>query len=329
MAKKRIKIGDNEFEVSTSGYWLVLLGIIGIIILATAAMSFYTVDANERGVVLRFGNYNRTTMPGLHWKFPWNIEKLYKVKVDYQYKEEFGYRTLRAGVKSQYSTSDYTNEAWILNGDMKISDVSWTVQYRIHDPVKALFNVKEVSSTIRNVSESVMREIIGDRSFHETLQLERVNIQNIVRNKMQEILDSYEIGISIKLVQLKDVQPPEPVRDSFNEVNRAKQEQETAINEAQQAYNKEIYKVEGDAKRIIQEANGYAINRVNNAQGDANFFNSVFKNYQTAQDITQKRLYIETMETLMKRIKNKYIIDEELGKGVLPFLNMTGKEALK
>ncbi|MFP4548298.1 MAG: FtsH protease activity modulator HflK [Fidelibacterota bacterium] len=329
MAKKRIKIGDNEFEVSTSGYWLVLLGIIGIILLATAAMSFYTVDANERGVILRFGNYNRTTMPGLHWKFPWNIEKLYKVKVDYQYKEEFGYRTLRAGVKSQYSTSDYTNESWILNGDMKISDVTWTVQYRIHDPIKALFNVKDVSSSIRNISESVMRGIIGDRSFHETLQLERVNIQNLARNQIQEILDSYEIGIAIKLVQLKNVQPPTPVRDSFNEVNRAKQEQETAINEAQQAYNKEIYKVEGDAKRIIQEANGYAINRVNNAQGDANFFTSVFGNYQKAQEITQKRLYIETMEALMKRIKNKYIIDEELGNSVLPFLNMTGKEALK
>jgi membrane protease subunit HflK len=130
-------------------------------------------------------------------------------------------------------------------------------------------------------------------------------------------------------VQLKDVLPPQPVRDSFNEVNRAKQEQETAINEAQRQYNKEIYKVEGEAKKIIQEANGYAINRVNNAQGDANFFNSVFANYQKAQQITQKRLYIETMEELMKRVKNKYIIDEELGGGVLPFLNMTGKEALK
>jgi membrane protease subunit HflK len=329
MAKKRVKIGNNEFEVSTSGYWLVLLGIVAIIILATVAMSFYTVDANERGVVLRFGKYNRTTTPGLHWKMPWNLEKLYKVKVDYQYKEEFGYRTLRAGVKSRYSTDDFTDESWILNGDMKISDILWTVQYRISDPVAALFRVKDVSGSIRNVAESVMRETVGDRSFHETLQLERVNIQEIVRKKMQETLDSYNIGITIKLVQLKDVLPPQPVRDSFNEVNRAKQEQETAINEAQRQYNKEIYKVEGEAKKIIQEANGYAINRVNNAQGDANFFNSVFANYQKAQQITQKRLYIETMEELMKRVKNKYIIDEELGGGVLPFLNMTGKEALK
>jgi len=329
MARKKVKIGDNEFEVNTSGYWLIFLGIIGIIILATFAMSFYTIDANERGVILRFGKYNRTTTPGLHWKMPWNLEKLYKVKVDYQYKEEFGYRTLQAGVQSRYSSDDFTDESWILNGDMKISDILWTVQYRINDPVAALFRVKDVSGSIRNVAESVMRETVGDRSFHETLQLERVNIQEIVRKKMQAILDTYDIGITIKLVQLKDVLPPQPVRDSFNEVNRAKQEQETAINEAQRQYNKEIYKVEGEAKKIIQEANGYAINRVNNAQGDANFFNSVFANYQKAQQITQKRLYIETMEELMKRVKNKYIIDEELGGGVLPFLNMTGKEALK
>ncbi len=329
MAKKRVKIGDNEFEVSTSGYWLVLLGIVGIIVLVTFAMSFYTIDANERGVVLRFGKYNRTTTPGLHWKLPWNIEKLYKVKVDYQYKEEFGFRTLRAGVKSRYSNKDYTTESWILNGDLKISDIQWIVQYRIQNPVDVLFRVKDVSSTIRNISESVIREIVGDRSFHETLQLERVNIASLAQKEMQKILNSYDIGISIKMVQLKNVQPPDPVRDSFNEVNRAKQEQETTINEAQQQYNKEIYKIQGEAEKIIQEARGYAVNRTNNAQGDANFFNSVFERYQKAQDITKKRLYIETMEKLIGRVKNKYIIDEDLGKGVLPFLNMSGKEALK
>ena len=329
MARKKVKIGDNEFEVNTSGYWLILIGIIGIIILATFAMSFYTIDANERGVILRFGKYDRTTEPGLHWKFPWNLEKLYKVKVDYQYKEEFGFRTLRAGVKSRYSTEDFSSESWVLNGDLKITDIKWSVQYRIQDPVAVLFNVKDVSETIRNVSESVIREIVGDRSFHETLELERVNIAELARKEMQEILDSYNIGIAVKLVQLKDVQPPEPVRDSFNEVNRAKQEQETVINEAQRIYNKEIYKAEGEAKKIIQEASGYAVNRINEAQGDADFFNSVFTQYQKAQQITQKRLYIETMEKLMRRVQNKYIIDEDLGKGVLPFLNMSGKEALK
>lgn len=329
MARKKVKIGENEFEVNTSGYWIILIGIIGIIILATFAMSFYTIDANERGVILRFGKFNRTTEPGLHWKLPWTLEKLYKVKVDYQYKEEFGFRTLRAGVKSRYSTENFSRESWVLNGDLKITDIKWSVQYRIQDPVAVLFNVKDVSETIRNISESVIREIVGDRSFHETLELERVNIAELARKKMQTILDSYNIGIAIKLVQLKDVQPPEPVRDSFNEVNRAKQEQETVINEAQRIYNKEIYKAEGEAKKIIQEASGYAINRTNEAQGDADFFNSVFTQYQKARQITQKRLYIETMEKLMKRVKNKYIIDEDLGKGVLPFLNMSGKGALK
>ncbi|MBN2281486.1 MAG: FtsH protease activity modulator HflK [Candidatus Marinimicrobia bacterium] len=329
MARKKIKIGDNEFEVNTSGYWLVLFGIVIIIVLATFAMSFFTIDANERGVILRFGKYHRTTMPGLHWKMPWNIEKLYKVKVDYQYKEEFGFRTLRAGVQSRYSSDDFSTESWVLNGDLKITDIKWTVQYRIGDPVAVLFNVKDVSETIRNISESVIREIVGDRSFHETLQLERVHISDMARQQMQEILDRYNIGITVKMVQLKDVLPPEPVRDSFNEVNRAKQEQETMINEAQRAYNKEVFKAEGEAKKIIQEAQGYAINRTNNAEGDANFFNSVFETYQKAQQITQKRLYIETMEEVMKKVKNKYIIDEDLGKGVLPFLNMTGKEASK
>ncbi len=329
MAVKKVKIGDNEFEVSTTGYWLVLLGLVGIIILATFAMSFYTIDANERGVILRLGKYHTTTTPGLHWKFPWNLDKLYKVKVDYQYKEEFGFRTLRAGVKSRYSTENFSKESWVLNGDMKITDIKWTVQYRIQDPVAVLFKVKDVSSTIRNVSESVMREIVGDRSFHETLQLERVQIANLAKQKMQEVLDSYNIGISIKLVQLKDVHPPEPVKNSFNEVNIAKQEQETMINEAQRIYNKEIYKAEGEAKKIIQEASGYAINRINNAQGDANFFNSVFKSYKEAEQITKKRLYIETMEQLLGRIKNKYIIDEDLGKSVLPFLNMTGQGGIK
>jgi membrane protease subunit HflK len=328
MAVKKVKIGENEFEVNTSSYWLVLLGLIGIIVLATFAMSFYTIDANERGVVLRFGKYDRTTTPGLHWKMPWNLEKLYKVKVDYQYKEEFGFRTLRAGVKSRYSTENFNKESWILNGDMKITDIKWTVQYRIQDPVSVLFNVKDVSGTIRNISESVIREIVGDRSFHETVQLERVQIGELARTQMQKVLDSYNIGISIKMLQLKDVFPTEHVRDSFNEVNRAKQEQETVINEAQRIYNKEIYKAQGESKKIIQEASGYAVNRTNNAQGDANFFNSVFKRYQDAEQITKTRLYIETMEQLLKRVNNKYIIDEDL-KGVLPFLNMSGKEGLK
>ncbi len=329
MAWKKVKVGENEFEISSSSFWMVIFGFIAIVIIITAVTSFYSVDANERGVVVRLGKFHHTSNPGLRWKIPWNVDKLYKVKVDYQYKEEFGFRTLSAGVKSRYSSGVYTDEAWILNGDMKISDVKWIVQYRIDDPVAALFNVRDVQGTIRNVSESVMRKVIGDRSFHETLQVERVQIANIAKEKMQDIMDSYKIGISIKLVQLKEVLPPEPVRDSFNEVNRAKQEQETVINEAQRIYNKEIYKVEGEAQKILQEAKGYAINRTNRAEGDANLFESVFSEYVKAKNITRKRLYLETMEQVYEKIDKKYIVDKDLKNTVLPLLNLSGKEVLK
>ncbi len=174
-----------------------------------------------------------------------------------------------------------------------------------------------------------MRKVIGDRSFHETLQVERVQIANIAKIKMQDIMDNYKIGISIKLVQLKEVLPPEPVRDSFNEVNRAKQEQETVINEAQRIYNKEIYKVEGEAQKILQEAKGYAIDRTNRAEGDANLFESVFSEYVKAKSITRKRLYLETMEQVYEKIDKKYIVDKDLKNTVLPLLNLSGKEALK
>ncbi len=329
MAWKKVKVGENEFEISSSSFWMVIFGLIAIVFIITAVTSFYSVDANERGVVVRLGKFHHTSNPGLRWKIPWNVDKLYKVKVDYQYKEEFGFRTLSAGVKSRYSSGVYTDEAWILNGDMKISDVKWIVQYRIDDPVAALFNVRDVQGTIRNVSESVMRKVIGDRSFHETLQVERVQIANIAKIKMQDIMDNYKIGISIKLVQLKEVLPPEPVRDSFNEVNRAKQEQETVINEAQRIYNKEIYKVEGEAQKILQEAKGYAIDRTNRAEGDANLFESVFSEYVKAKSITRKRLYLETMEQVYEKIDKKYIVDKDLKNTVLPLLNLSGKEALK
>ena len=329
MAWKKVKVGDNEFEVSSFHYWLIIFGIIGLVVIVTFAMSFYTIQPNENGVILRFGKYLKTTSPGLNWKIPWNIDKLYKVKVEYQYKEEFGFRTLRPGIQSRYSTADYRKESWILNGDMNISDVKWIVQYRIQDPVEMLFNVRNVQGTIRNVAESVMRQVVGDRSFHETLQADRIGIALLARDLMQEVLDKYDIGISVKLVQLKDVHPPEPVRDSFNEVNRAKQEQETVINQAQQQYNKEIYRVEGEAEKILQEASGYAINRTNRAKGDAKLFESVFAQYQKAKDVTRKRMYIETMENVLMKIDKKYIVDEKMGDGMLPFLNISGKGVLK
>ncbi|NOZ09257.1 MAG: FtsH protease activity modulator HflK [FCB group bacterium] len=299
----------------------IILAILAVIVLFS---SFYTVEANENAVVLRFGKYTTTTGPGLHFKLPYGIDKVYPVKVDYQFKQEFGFKTVRPGVRSQYSKSNFEEESWMLTGDLNIAEVQWIIQYKIKDPVAYLFNVRDVENTIRDVSEATMRLMVGDRSFQEALQSERRNIAEQSRTRMQTIMDKYDTGISIQLVQLQDVHPPTPVADSFNEVNRAKQEQETLVNEARQAYNKEIYRVEGEAERLINEANGYAIERVNTAKGDVALFDAVLKEYRKAEQITKDRLYYETMEKVLSQMKGKIIIDKKL-ENILPLLDLNGK----
>ncbi|MAN35278.1 MAG: FtsH protease activity modulator HflK [Candidatus Marinimicrobia bacterium] len=281
--------------------------------------SIYTVDANENAVILRLGKYNSTTGPGLHLKLPF-LDTVEKVKVDYQYKQEFGFRTLRPGVKTQYSNRGYEQESWMLTGDLKIAEVKWVVQYKIKDAKDYLFNVKNVENTIFDVSEAAVRLMIGDRSFIEVLQAERESVAIEARKYMQELLDSYKCGVSIQLVQLQGVVPPEPVADSFNEVNRAKQEQETLINEAKQAYNQKIFLVEGQAEKIITEANGYAIERTNQAEGDVALFESILLEYNKAPQITKDRLYLETMEYVLSNNKNKIIVDKDI-ENLVPFLN--------
>ncbi len=297
-----------------------------LIILATVVLfsSFYTVEANENAVVLRFGKYTITTGPGLHLKLPYGIDKVYPVKVGYQFKQEFGFKTLNPGVRSQYSKSNFEEESWMLTGDLNIAEVQWIIQYKINDPVAYLFNVRDVENTIRDVAEATMRLMVGDRSFQEALQSERRTIAEKSRKRMQTIMDNYKTGISIQLVQLQDVHPPTPVADSFNEVNRAKQEQETLVNEARQAYNKEIYRVEGEAERLINEANGYAIERVNTAKGDVALFDAVLKEYRKAEQITKDRLYYETMEKVLSNMPNKVIVDKKL-ENVLPLLDLNGR----
>ena len=281
--------------------------------------SIYTVDANENAVILRLGKYNSTQGPGLHFKLPF-IDTAEKVKVDYQYKQEFGFRTLRSGVKSQYSNRGYEGESWMLTGDLKIAEVKWVVQYKIKDAKNYLFNVKNVENTIFDVSEAAVRLMIGDRSFMEVLQAEREAVAIESRRYMQELLDKYNCGVSIQLVQLQGVVPPEPVADSFNEVNRAKQEQETLINEGKQAFNQKIFLVEGQAEKIITEANGYAIERTNEAEGDVALFESILLEYNKAPQITRDRLYLETMEYVLSNNKNKIIVDKDI-ENLVPFLN--------
>ena len=286
--------------------------------------SIYTVDANANAVILRFGKYSSTQFPGLHIKIPF-IDSVHKVKVAYQYKEEFGFRTLRPGVKTKYSTQKFYDESWMLTGDLKIAEVRWVVQYKIKDAKNYLFNVKNVTNTIRDASEATMRLMVGDRSFNEVMQTERKSIGDFAKAHLQGILDGYGCGISVQMVQLQGVVPPDPVADSFNEVNRAKQEQETLINEAWQQYNKKIYNIEGTAQRMINEAQGYAIERVNNAKGDIALFNNILVEYNKSPEITRDRLYIEAMEGVLGKISNKVIIDPEL-ENFLPLMKIESKE---
>jgi len=324
---KRIQIGNLFFDIpdfpQRSGFLITI-----IIVVFFCMTSIYTIDANEQGVVLTLGKYSRTTDPGIHLKIPFGIEKVYKVRVDYQYKQEFGFRTKSAAQRTQYSSKNFEHESWMLTGDLNIAEVEWIVQYKIKNPKKYLFNIRDVQNTIRDVSEATMRLMVGDKSFQDVLKSGREIISDNAKKHMQTILDQYESGISIQLVQLQDVLPPEPVADSFNEVNRAKQEQESAINEARQAYNKEIYKVEGEAQKMISEAEGYAIERVNTAKGDVQLFSSVLKEYKKAPQITKDRIYIENMESILKNIPNKIIIDEKL-ENILPLLDLDRKAQIK
>ena len=321
---QNIKFGDVDVQIPSLNFkkFSGLIPLLVIILLALS--SFYTVDANENGVILRLGKYSHTTMPGLHFKIP-GIDRVYIIKVDYQYKMEFGFRTLKAGVRTEYSKRNFNQESWMLTGDLNIAEVHWIVQYKIKDAANYLFKVRDVENTIKDVSEATLRLMIGDRSFTEVLQAERRAISDSAKDHMQQILDKYETGIAIKMVQLQGVLPPEPVADSFNEVIRAEQEEETLINEANQAFNKEIYKAEGEAKKLINEAKGYAIERINTATGDADLFNLVLKEYKKAPQITKDRYFIETMNTVFGNTPNKVIVDSQL-ENFLPMMNLKNKE---
>ena len=325
MKKRVINIGGENIEVPDVNNRTILYGVILIVALIIVFSSIYTVDADQVGVIQRFGKYVNTTQPGLHFKLPWGIETVKKVKVQRVFKEEFGFRTARAGVQTEYVRGDFSRESLMLTGDLNSALVEWIVQYRIKDPAKFLFKVQNVTSTIRDVSESVMRQVAGDNSVDEVIILRRKDIALRAMELMQKLLDDYETGIDIVTVNLQDVNPPVPVQPAFNEVNEARQEKERIINEAWEAYNTTIPKAKGQAEQIILEAEGYATNRINRAKGDAEKFISVWREYNKAKDVTKRRLYLEMMNDVLPKIDQKYIIDDQL-KSFLPLLQLDGKE---
>jgi membrane protease subunit HflK len=325
MKKRRIVVGDAEIEVPEFPKSWIVAGVVGILALWFLISAFYTVAADEVGVIQRFGKYTRTTEPGLHLKFPFNIETVKKVKVLEVKKEEFGYRTIEAGVRTQYSDRDYPEESLMLTGDLNSADVEWIVQYRIKDPAAYLFNVRNVRETLRDVSESIMRQVVGDNSVDEVIVLSRQNIEAQAQLLTQGLLDEIETGVEVRTIKLQDVNPPAPVQQAFNEVNEARQEKERIINEALEAYNKVIPQARGQAEQTIRQAEGYATNRTNRAEGDAKKFLAVWTEYNKARDVTRRRLYLETMQEILPRLENIYVVDEELT-GLIPLLQFQKKE---
>jgi membrane protease subunit HflK len=314
-AKK--KFGDFRKFVPIAVLALVLLiGLTGMV---------YKISPEEVGVIQKFGKYVRITMPGLHVKLPLGIEKVTKVKIERIFKEEFGMRTVRAGVKTKYSSRGYLEESLMLTGDLNISDVRWIVQFKIKDPFMLLFNTRSPIDNVRDMSEVVMRRLVGDYRVDEVLTMKREEINILAQEEMQKILDKYETGIKVVTVKLLDVNPPEEVKSAFNEVNEAKQERERMINQAWEAYNKVIPRAKGEAEKTIREAEGYNLDKINRAKGEAKRFLSVLKEYKKAPEVTRKRLYLEILMEVLQKAKEKYIIDPKQS-SILPLLNLGGKK---
>ncbi|VAX32530.1 HflK protein [hydrothermal vent metagenome] len=295
--------------------------VVAILLVIFLFSSYFTVDTDEVGVVLRFGKFVRTVDPGLSFKLPFGIEKVYKVPVQRQLKLELGFRTTKPGIRTEYSSRKYQEESLMLTGDLNAAEVEWIVQYRIKNPYKFLFRIRNSVGTFRDINEAVMREVVGDRTVDEVLTIGRQEIASTVALKVQALCDQYETGLKVEQVVLQDVNPPESVKPAFNEVNEAQQEREKLINQALSEYNKVIPRARGEAERTIEKAKGYALERVNNARGEASRFDSVFKEYMKAKEVTRQRIYLETMNDVMQKVGRKLITDEDVT-GILPLFQL-------
>lgn len=295
--------------------------------------SYYQVEPDEVGVVRRLGRYSGTSDPGPHFKLP-IIEAVTKVPVQRQLKMEFGFRSkavpgdlaargLVAGpTRTAYIGSDeLTRESLMLTGDLNVAVVEWIVQFKIKDPYRYLFKVRNVEETLRALSEAAMRLVVGDHSVNEVLTTGRQAVATKTKDLLQHFAERYECGVDIQQVVLQDVNPPDPVKPSFNEVNQAIQEKERAINESQAELNKEIPRARGEAEQAVQAAEGYAIERINRAKGETERFLAIYEEYRKAPDITRRRMHLETLARVLPNVGNKVVVDDST-KGLTPILRM-------
>jgi membrane protease subunit HflK len=298
--------------------------VVAVIVIGMIALStYYTVPAESEGVVLRFGKYQATVEPGLHFKLPLGIDTVTILPTRRQLKMEFGFGS-RDYTNPDQTGAEPDREKSMVTGDLNTALVEWVVQYRIGDPKKFLFDVHNPGQTLRDLSESAMREVVGDRTVDEVITIGRTEIEAAALAKLQELVKLYELGISVDQVQLKNVNPPRPVEASFNEVNKAQQDRENMINIANGEYNKVVPKAKGEAASAISSAEGYRFKRVNEAEGDVASFNAVLAEYIKAADVTRTRLYLETMGEVLPQAGQKIIVDDSL-RQLLPILPLSAK----
>jgi membrane protease subunit HflK len=302
--------------------WILPLAAI-VLLLATSSTSFFTIPAESEGVVIRFGRYLKTVQPGLHFKWPLGTDTVEVLPTRRQLKMEFGFAT-QGNTNPYQSGSESERERVMVTGDLNAAIVEWIIQYRIQDPKKYLFDVRDPAATLRDLSEAAMREVVGDRTVDEVITIGRQDIETVALARLRSLVDLYEIGVIIDQVQLKNVNPPPPVQASFHEVNKAQQDRESLINVANGEYNREVPKARGEAESALQAAEGYALKRVNEAEGDVASFAAMLEQYTKAPEITKTRIYLETMGEVIPKAGPKIVVDESL-KQWLPLLSQTSK----
>ena len=324
-------MSDNFRVVDADGFRVPRLpwrsigaGILVLAALVTAAGAAYQIEPEEVGVVLRFGKYVRTSEPGLHFKIPY-VEAMERVPVQRQLKQEFGFRTTAAGIRTEYAGQQQAlaDESVMLTGDLNVAVVEWIVQYRVDDPYEYLFKVRNLEETFRAMNEAVMRETVGDRTVTEVVTVGRQEIETTVEDRLQTLTEQYQMGIAIDQVVLQDVNPPDPVKPSWDEVSQAQQQRDRLINEALAEYNAVIPRARGEAEQAILQAEGYALDRVNRAQGEATRFAAIEAAYRAAPNVTRRRMYLETMQRILPAVGRKVFVDEG-ATGVLPLLSLDG-----
>ena len=320
-----LQVGGKSTQSKGISQNIVIIILALLFILIMALTSVYIVDQKEQGVVLLFGRFTRLTEPGLHFKLPFGIERKYKVPTQMVLKDEFGFRTVKPGVTTVYLGEDFPDESIMLTGDLNIVDVEWIIQYRIVDPVKWLFMVENQRKTIRDISQSVINLLVGDRAILDVIGPERANIEQTGQDMMNELFDKYGLGIRVTTVKLQNIVPPAgPVQEAFEDVNKAIQDRSRLINEGKQAYNEAIPKAKGEAEKLIQEARGYAVERVNRAEGDVARFLQVLKEYKRNPTVTRTRLYLEMYEDVFSAEEKTNLIDRNL-KNFIPFKSLSGE----